>query len=184
MLRNLPRVRAAAGALGAVVGYGCGLLAEHRAETKASSAERHSIVVIGGGAAGLSVASQLLLKLGTTADVAIVEPSEWHYYQPGWTLVGGGIMKAEETRKKMSSFMPKGATWIKAAVSAIDPDQNCARARVRAPNARARASGSRVLVVRLSACARVAQRSRLRTAGRWATTSWSSRPGCRSTFAA
>ena len=28
-------------------------------------------------------------------DIAIVDPSDWHHYQPGWTLVGGGLKTKE-----------------------------------------------------------------------------------------
>ena len=45
---------------------------------------------MGGGAAGITTAAQLL-KQDSRLNIAIVEPSEKHYYQPGWTLVAGGI---------------------------------------------------------------------------------------------
>ena len=54
----------------------------------AGAVARHRVVVVGGGAAGLTVAAQLTRKLGGEADVAVVEPSEFHYYQPWWTMTG------------------------------------------------------------------------------------------------
>jgi sulfide:quinone oxidoreductase len=51
--------------------------------------EKHQIIIIGGGNAGLSVASQLLIK-DSSLDIAIIDPAQKHYYQPAWTLVGGG----------------------------------------------------------------------------------------------
>jgi sulfide:quinone oxidoreductase len=48
----------------------------------------HQIIIIGGGNGGLSVAAQLLRK-DQSLDIAIIEPSEKHYYQPAWTMVGG-----------------------------------------------------------------------------------------------
>ena len=48
----------------------------------------HRILVIGGGTAGITVAARLLRK--GHADVAVIEPSSVHYYQPLWTLVGAG----------------------------------------------------------------------------------------------
>jgi len=84
---------------------------------------KHKIVIIGGGAAGLGTASMLLRKGGgKTADVAIIEPTDHHYYQPYWTLVGGGKGKLEDSRRSMASVMPKEATWIKQGATAVDPD--------------------------------------------------------------
>lgn len=84
--------------------------------------DKHQIVVVGGGTAGISVASRLLRK-GYT-DVAVIEPSDVHYYQPLWTLVGGGQADAATTARPEASVMPKGATWIKNAAAAVDPDAN------------------------------------------------------------
>ena len=53
---------------------------------------KHQILIIGGGNAGLSTASKLLLK-NRNLDIAIIEPSDKHYYQPAWTLVGGGAFE-------------------------------------------------------------------------------------------
>jgi len=86
---------------------------------------KHRVVVVGGGAAGLSVASQLKHKLGASiADVAIIEPSEHHYYQPSWTLTGGGIAPVEKSRREMGSVMPAGVTWIKDKAESFTPDKN------------------------------------------------------------
>jgi hypothetical protein len=111
---NPKHLRAAAGAVGLVASYGAAhhLLSPPPVEAKAKagpgSENHHSILIVGGGAAGLSVASMLSRKLGGKgADVAVIEPAEYHYYQPGWTLVGGGILNAEETRRPMSAVMNK-----------------------------------------------------------------------------
>ena len=83
------------------------------------STARHDIVIVGGGAAGISVAASLLARRADL-DIAIIEPAETHYYQPGWTMVGAGIFTQAETARPMASVMPR-VTWIKAAVSAIEP---------------------------------------------------------------
>jgi sulfide:quinone oxidoreductase len=62
-----------------------------------SQAEHHKIVIVGGGSAGVSVASRLL-HAGET-DVAVIDPAEVHYYQPLWTLVGGGLAPAGESAR-------------------------------------------------------------------------------------
>lgn len=82
---------------------------------------KFSVVIVGGGAAGISVASSLLSRQ-PNLDIAIIDPAEVHYYQPGWTMVGGGIFKPEKTVRTMASLIPKQVQWIKAAVAAFDPD--------------------------------------------------------------
>lgn len=69
---------------------------------------KHQILVVGGGTAGISVAARLLRR--GYSDVAVIEPSDTHYYQPLWTLVGGGQAKASTTARPEASVMPKGAT--------------------------------------------------------------------------
>ena len=81
----------------------------------------HRLVIVGGGTAGISVAARLV---GNVDDVAIIEPSEKHYYQPLWTLVGGGCANASTSERAESSVMPKKAQWIKDAVTGFDPDNN------------------------------------------------------------
>ena len=83
----------------------------------------HQIVIVGGGSAGITVAAQLLKKK-PGLDIAVVEPSEMHYYQPAWTLVGGGTFNLESTRRPEKSVMPQGTTWIKDRVTAVKPVDN------------------------------------------------------------
>lgn len=67
--------------------------------TLSSASRDHKVVVIGGGSAGLAISHQLL-RSGrfTQDDIAVVDPAAWHHYQPGWTLVGGGLRNKEELR--------------------------------------------------------------------------------------
>ena len=83
----------------------------------------HQILIIGGGNAGLSIASKLLLK-NSKLDIGIIEPSEKHYYQPAWTLVGGGVFDINDTIRDEKDFIPAGATWIKDAAATFQPEQN------------------------------------------------------------
>ena len=80
-------------------------------------------MVIGGGAAGIATAASLL-KRRPGLDIAIVEPADTHAYQPGWTMVGGGIFEPEVTRRPMASVMPRGVEWIRAAAKSFQPDDN------------------------------------------------------------
>lgn len=80
----------------------------------------HEVVIVGGGAAGISAAASLKARR-PGLDIAIIDPSDVHYYQPGWTLVGGGVFKPEDTARTMGSLIPQGVHWIKAAVAAFEP---------------------------------------------------------------
>ena len=55
------------------------------------------VLIVGGGAGGITVAA-LLRKQHPTARVAIVDPAAAHFYQPAWTLVGGGCYDVAKTR--------------------------------------------------------------------------------------
>lgn len=83
-------------------------------------ADRHTVLIVGAGAAGIAVASSLLAR-DRSLDIALVDPADVHYYQPGWTMVGGGIFKAASTARTMASTLPAGVRWIKAAVSRFEP---------------------------------------------------------------
>lgn len=85
--------------------------------------KHHQIIVVGGGNAGLSVTSKLLLK-NSKLDIAIIEPSEKHYYQPAYTLVGAGTFNIADTEKNEADYIPKNSTWIKDAVSNFSPETN------------------------------------------------------------
>lgn len=86
-----------------------------------STIDQHTVVIVGAGAAGISVASSLLARQ-PDLDIAIIDPAETHYYQPGWTMVGGGIFPPEKTARSMCDLIPKQVKWIKQAVAAFDPD--------------------------------------------------------------
>lgn len=83
----------------------------------------HEVVIVGGGSAGIATASSML-KRRRSLDIAIVEPTADHYYQPGWTMVGGGIFDAPVTRRPMASVMPKGAVWLREAAASFQPESN------------------------------------------------------------
>jgi len=81
------------------------------------------VVIVGGGAAGIATAASLKSRK-PELEIAIIDPADIHYYQPGWTMVGGGIFEAADTAKTMGSLIPKGVHWLKSAVAAFEPKDN------------------------------------------------------------
>ncbi|MFJ9683354.1 FAD/NAD(P)-binding oxidoreductase [Streptomyces sp. NPDC101194] len=81
--------------------------------------QHHRTVIIGGGTAGISVAARL--RRAGEQDIAVLDPSLHHHYQPLWTLVGGGRAPLKESVRPQKSVMPKGVRWIRRAGAAVDP---------------------------------------------------------------
>lgn len=84
---------------------------------------QHQVIIVGGGNAGISTASQLFRK-NSKLDIAIIEPSEKHYYQPAWTLVGAGVFNMKNTIHNEADVMPEKATWLKQKVVSFQPEAN------------------------------------------------------------
>ncbi|MCX8020778.1 MAG: NAD(P)/FAD-dependent oxidoreductase [Chitinophagaceae bacterium] len=84
--------------------------------------QTYQILIVGGGNAGISAASQLLRK-NKNLNIAIVEPSEVHYYQPAWTLVGAGVFRMEKTYRPQAKVMPDKVSWIKQRVVSFQPEE-------------------------------------------------------------
>lgn len=80
----------------------------------------YKVLILGGGAGGISVAARLNRELEEGA-IAIVDPSEKHYYQPLWTIAGSGLISKEKTVKDQKDLIPEGVDWIKEKVISIDP---------------------------------------------------------------
>jgi len=90
-------------------------------KTPTDTGDAHfQVVIVGAGAGGIAVAASLKSRK-PELKIAVIDPADIHYYQPGWTMVGGGIFEAQSTAKTMGSLIPKGVHWIKAAVAAFEP---------------------------------------------------------------
>ncbi len=88
-----------------------------------SGSSHHRILIAGGGTGGITVAA-LLRRRSLAGDIAIIEPSDTHYYQPAWTLVGGGVYPREATQRDEASVIPAGVTWLRDAVTELHPKEN------------------------------------------------------------
>ncbi len=80
-------------------------------------------LIVGGGTGGITSAARLRKKFPKDT-IAIIEPSDTHYYQPLWTLVGGGVVAKESTMKPMRNVIPPKVTWIKDSVKDLMPNKN------------------------------------------------------------
>ncbi|XP_012274037.1 sulfide:quinone oxidoreductase, mitochondrial [Orussus abietinus] len=83
------------------------------------------VLVVGGGTGGCTMAAKFARKFKDSSNqVIIVEPSEVHYYQPMFTLIGGGIKHFKSSHRPMASVLPKEAKWIKDSVMSFEPECN------------------------------------------------------------
>ncbi|WP_137702815.1 bifunctional protein tyrosine phosphatase family protein/NAD(P)/FAD-dependent oxidoreductase [Marimonas lutisalis] len=93
-------------------------------QTPTDAGDAHyDVVIVGAGAGGVAVAASLKSRK-SDLDIAIIDPAGTHYYQPGWTMVGGGLLDASTTAKSMGKLIPAGVHWIKSAVAAFEPKDN------------------------------------------------------------
>ena len=83
----------------------------------------YEVVIVGAGAGGIAAAASLKSRQ-PDLEIAIIDPADIHYYQPGWTMVGGGIFEPQDTSRTMGSLIPKGVHWIKSAVAAFEPQND------------------------------------------------------------
>jgi len=86
-------------------------------------AQHHTILIVGGGAAGVSVANNMR-RQNANIDISIIEPSDKHYYQPGFTIIGGGAYTLKETTRNEADLIHPSVTWIKDYAETFQPDEN------------------------------------------------------------
>ncbi len=86
-------------------------------------ANTYDVVIVGGGSAGIAVASSLL-KRRRQLDIVVIEPRYKHFYQPGFTMVGGGVFEPSQPQTLTENVMPAGVRWIRTAAAVFSPDRN------------------------------------------------------------
>lgn len=112
--RKFLKIAAATGVVGGVAATGI-----YKA-TEFSSNAKGKIAIIGGGAAGLSMAA-LLQRWLDEPDITVIDPSDRQYYQPGFTLVASGVYEPEDVWKEQEDCIPDKAKWIKDTVVSLNP---------------------------------------------------------------
>lgn len=83
----------------------------------------YDVVIAGGGAAGIGLAASIKAR-DPSLSMAIIEPSDVHYYQPSWTLVGGGAFNVKNSRRQTKDLIPSGVKWIKSKIAGFNPESN------------------------------------------------------------
>lgn len=100
-----------------------GEMTTERSARASAAKPTFDVVIVGAGSGGIAVASSLLKRSGKLR-IALVDPSELHFYQPGWTMVGGGVFTAAQTKRQMRDLIPSRCSWIKQSVVAFTPGEN------------------------------------------------------------
>ena len=90
--------------------------------------QHYTFLIVGGGAAGVSVANNMR-RQNANIDIAIIEPSEKHYYQPGFTIIGGGAYTMKQTTRNEADLIHPTVTWIKEYAESFHPDANSVKLR-------------------------------------------------------
>lgn len=81
------------------------------------------IVIVGGGAAGITMAAYLS-EMIHDEDITIIEPNVKHHYQPGYTMIAGGVFDADDVVKDTKSLLPRNVKWIQDSVKELNPENN------------------------------------------------------------
>ena len=86
-------------------------------------AQHFNLLIVGGGAAGVSVANNMR-RQNSKISIGLIEPSEKHYYQPGFTIIGGGAYTLKQASKNEKDLIHSSVTWIKEYAESFQPDNN------------------------------------------------------------
>lgn len=104
------------------IGAGTGILASLPTAAFAKQQSSARILIVGAGAAGLSIASRLNRSL-EGAEIVLAGSRLPHYYQPGFTLVASGLWEQRKVVTSTRKWVPDGVRWIESDAVAFDPDR-------------------------------------------------------------
>ena len=83
------------------------------------------LLVLGAGTAGTMAVNKLRPRLARDEwKITVVDPSDKHYYQPGYLFIPFGIYQPDEVVKPTKRFMPSGVDLIEASVDKVVADEN------------------------------------------------------------
>lgn len=86
---------------------------------------KKKIAIVGAGTGGVTMAAQLLRKAPYLKnEIIIIDPSDKHYYQPFFTLIGGGDSKLADNVRPQQEVIPQGAELLLEAVTVFKPETN------------------------------------------------------------
>lgn len=103
-------------------GAGVLLLGNTAAQAQTTKTQAR-IVIAGAGAAGLAAASRLAAQL-EGAKITLIDARKEHFYQPGFTLVAGGVKPQSYVQSTTADYVPAGVELIAERVAEFDPDTN------------------------------------------------------------
>lgn len=89
------------------------------------TAAAFDVLIVGGGNAGISTAARL--RRQGVRDVAVIEPQSVHTYRPLLSYVGGGQAALRAAERTQRSVTPRGCTWLRDSVVAVDPEARTVR---------------------------------------------------------
>ncbi|KAH0830534.1 hypothetical protein J3R83DRAFT_1986 [Lanmaoa asiatica] len=101
--------------------------ARHVRFASTATKEKYKVVVVGGGSGGLSVANQIYNRFLAAnkplnhGDIVVLDEAQFHYYQPGWTLVGAGLRPKQDFRRPLASLFPPHIAHIGENVATFSP---------------------------------------------------------------
>lgn len=87
------------------------------------SQNKNKVVIVGGGAAGVSTANNML-RQDASIDITLIEPCEKHYYQPAFTTIGGGAYTLPRATKLQKDIINPKVNWIKQRCASFQPNAN------------------------------------------------------------
>ena len=83
------------------------------------------LLVLGAGTAGTMAVNKLRPRLARDEwKITVVDPSDKHYYQPGYLFIPFGIYQPDEVVKPTQRFIPSGVDLVQASVDRVVADEN------------------------------------------------------------